>query len=49
MKSPNYYRTRTIVRAVFVLGVLFAFYLISTRIWWTGTGFCFNTIEICGV
>lgn len=49
MKSKNYYRTRTIVRAVFVFGILVAFYLISTRIWWTGTGFCFNNIEICGV
>ena len=49
MKSKNYYRTRTIVRALFVFGILVAFYLISTRIWWTGTDFCFNNIQICGV
>jgi hypothetical protein len=35
MRSPNYYRVRAIVRAVFWLSLLAGLYLISSRLWWT--------------
>jgi len=49
MKSPNYYRVRTLARVVFWLAVLAVLYIIATQIWWTGGGYCFGTIEECGL
>ena len=49
MKSPNYYRVRSIVRAVFWLALLAGLYLISTRLWWAGGGYCVGTLEVCGL
>jgi hypothetical protein len=46
MKSPNYYRVRAIVRAVFwsalLAGLLAGLYSISSRLWWTGEGYCWG-------
>jgi len=49
MKTPTYYRVRTVVRAVFWLALLAGLYFIATRIWWDGTGWCVGTIERCGL
>jgi len=48
MKSSTYYKTRTIIRTLFWFGVLVAFYLIATRIWWN-EGLCIGTILECGL
>jgi hypothetical protein len=46
MRSPNYYRVRRVVRAVFwsalLAGLLAGLYLISSRLWWTGEGYCWG-------
>jgi uncharacterized membrane protein len=49
MKSANYYRVRTAVRAVFWLALLAGLYLIATRIWWGDGGLCIGTLEVCGL
>jgi len=49
MKSANYYRLRTVVRAVFWLALLAGLYLIATRIWWGDGGLCIGTLEVCGL
>ncbi len=49
MRSLNYYRVRKLVRLLFWIGLGFIIYLISTRLWWDGTGYCVGTIERCGL
>ena len=49
MRSPNYYRVRRVVRAVFWLALLAGLYLIATRIWWGDGGLCIGTLEVCGL
>jgi hypothetical protein len=49
MKSANYYKVRAVVRAVFWLALLAGLYLIATRIWWNGTGFCVGSLVECGL
>jgi hypothetical protein len=48
MRSPTYYRVRTLARIAFWLAVLAVFYLIATHIWWVD-GYCFGTVEECGL
>jgi hypothetical protein len=42
MKSANYYRLRAIVRALFWLVLVAGIYLISSRLWWTDSGYCWG-------
>lgn len=49
MKSPTYYRVRKLVRVIFWLALLAGLYLISTRLWWQGGGYCVGTLEVCGL
>jgi hypothetical protein len=49
MRSPTYYKVRAVVRAVFWLSLLAGLYLISTRLWWAGGGYCVGTLEVCGL
>jgi len=53
MKSANYYKVRAVVRAVFwsalLAGLLVGLYLISSRLWWQGGGYCVGTLEVCGL
>ena len=49
MKSKNYYRLRFATRLLFWIGLGVIIYLISTRLWWDGTGYCVGTIERCGL
>jgi len=49
MKSANYYKVRRVVRVMFWLAILTGFYLISSRLWWNGAGWCVGTIERCGL
>ena len=49
MRSPNYYRVRRLVRITFALALFSLIYLIATRIWWDGAGWCIGTIERCGL
>jgi hypothetical protein len=48
MRSKTYYRVRRIVRIAFWLSLLAGLYLISTRFWWSGGGWCVGTLEVCG-
>jgi hypothetical protein len=47
MRSKTYYQVRKIVRAAFWLSLLAGLYLISTRFWWTGGGWCVGSLEVC--
>jgi hypothetical protein len=49
MRSAKYYKVRKLVRAVFWLALLAGLYLISTRLWWAGGGYCVGTLEVCGL
>jgi hypothetical protein len=49
MRSPTYYRVRKLARVAFWLAVLAVFYLIATHIWWVDGGYCFGTVEECGL
>ena len=35
------------VRAVLILALIVGLYLISTRIWWVGGGYCFGDVVAC--
>lgn len=47
MRSRNYYRLRFAVRLLFWAGVAVAFYLISSRLWWDGSGYCWGDALTC--
>lgn len=47
MRSPTYYKVRTMVRALFWIGVGAVIYYLATHINWTGDGFCWGTIAEC--
>jgi len=47
MRSPTYYKVRTMVRALFWTGVLLGIYYLATHINWVGDGFCWGTISEC--
>jgi hypothetical protein len=49
MRSNSYYKVRRVVRAVFWLSLFAGFYLISTRLWWNGGGYCVGSVEVCGL
>jgi hypothetical protein len=49
MRSANYYKRRAIVRAVFWLALLAGLYLIATRFWWNGAGWCIGSLVECGL
>ena len=47
MRSNSYYKVRRLVRVVFWISVLVIFYLISTKLWWDGAGYCVGSLEMC--
>lgn len=49
MKSANYYKIRRVVRIGFAVLLIAGLYLISSRLWWNGAGWCVGTIERCGL
>jgi len=49
MRSNSYYKVRRMVRAIFWLSLLAGIYLISTRLWWNGGGYCVGSVEVCGL
>jgi len=49
MRSNSYYKVRRAVRAIFWLSLLAGLYLISTRLWWNGGGYCVGSVEVCGL
>jgi hypothetical protein len=42
MRSNSYYKVRRVVRAVFWLSLFAGIYLISSRLWFTGEGYCWG-------
>jgi hypothetical protein len=49
MRSNSYYKVRRVVRVAFWLSLLAGLYLISTRLWWNGGGYCVGSLEVCGL
>lgn len=46
-KGKSFYQVRSIVRALFWLGLLAFTYLLATHINWTGEGYCWGTMDKC--
>jgi hypothetical protein len=49
MRSNSYYKVRRLVRVAFWSSLLIGLYLISTRLWWNGGGYCVGSLEVCGL
>jgi hypothetical protein len=49
MKSPTYYRVRTLARIMFWSAIFCLIYLIATRIWFNDGGLCIGTVLECGL
>jgi len=49
MRSKTYYQVRRAVRIAFWISAFIALYLISSRLWWNGGGYCVGSLEVCGL